>query len=211
MESSDKYSPNKELLKAAKRCDIKGIRDALLGGADVNAVDREVDRDRSTALMLASGASEIVGFLMDSGADINAQNSKGYTALMCSVEKASIWALRKLIDAGCDVRLRSNNGGTALVMAASRGFWRSVRSLLAGDPGTDDINDAALAAHAIFNRECLLPLVEAGADIEINDVAGISILSSARNFGWDDIISCWEAKKLKAAKRDKESSAGLGL
>ena len=67
------------------------------------------------------GHDRCVEVLLDAGADINAQDEVGRTALMeaCVAFKKDV--IRLLISRGADVNLCDNNGCTALMRAAYGG------------------------------------------------------------------------------------------
>ena len=69
-----------ELIKAAAKGDLAGVKSTLRCGADMNSKDK----CGQTALMEASwhGNKEIVELLIASGADVNAKDNEGATALM---------------------------------------------------------------------------------------------------------------------------------
>jgi ankyrin repeat protein len=76
-----------------------------------------------TALMLASiaGYIDVVKLLIDKGANVNAKNNNGWTALMLvsqiAHQMSHIDLIELLIDKGADVNAKSNDGWTALKLA----------------------------------------------------------------------------------------------
>ena len=64
------------------------------------------------------GDVEDVRLLLAQGADANAQNDGGGTALMYAIEDAE--KTRLLLDRGADVNARSGEGRTALLIAVGR-------------------------------------------------------------------------------------------
>jgi ankyrin repeat protein len=90
----------------------------------------------STPLMYAVlyGDADAVGVLLDNGADPNARNEAGASALMWAVD--DLEKTRLLLERGADVNARSEDGRTAFSIAASRvGSLAVVRLLL--DSGAD--------------------------------------------------------------------------
>jgi len=76
-----------------------------------------------TPLIEATGAdmAEMVRTLLDAGAEINATNKFGYTALMIAAERNAIDAARVLLNAGADVHRENIHLGTALGYATNKG------------------------------------------------------------------------------------------
>ena len=83
-----------------------------------------------TPIMYAAlyGDADVVRVLLAQGANPNAQNDGGGTALMYAVEDAE--KVRLLIEAGADVNARSGEGRTALLIAVGRHGSNAVAKLL---------------------------------------------------------------------------------
>ena len=59
--------------------------------------------------------------LIVAGADVNAQDTEGYTALLRAMQILSIDVVKLLIEAGADVNAQANNGVTALSLMEN--YW----------------------------------------------------------------------------------------
>src|SRR6185503_11702271 len=81
----------------------------IQGGADLNVKDR---RGGATPLMYAAayGSLETTKLLLDKGADVNARNTGGATALMWAVSEPA--KVRLLVERGADVNVAANGGRT---------------------------------------------------------------------------------------------------
>jgi ankyrin repeat protein len=102
---------NDALLLTARNRDASTLKFLLKLGAKPNARD-----DDTTALMLAAeyGTPEMIKALIDEGAEVDAVNDGGWTALMHANEAENV---RMLLNAGANMAIRNNDGDTALAMA----------------------------------------------------------------------------------------------
>src|SRR5262249_53288529 len=121
-----------------------------------------------TPLILVSfyAGPECVGLLLDKGADANAANEAGATALIRAA--TSYEKTRLLVDAGAKVRVRTALGNTPLILAARRaGNSRTVQLLLERGADAAERNDAGvspvLSAAASGDVEAVRLLLDKGA------------------------------------------------
>jgi uncharacterized protein len=79
--------------------------------------------DRDTELRLASaiGDNETIEQLLAAGADVNAANKFGKTALMMAVEADNLDTVALLLTRGAEINARTVAGCTALTFAAENG------------------------------------------------------------------------------------------
>lgn len=104
------------------------------------------------------GHDRCVAVLLDAGADINAQDEVGRTALMeaCVAFKKDV--IRHLIERGADVNLCDNNGCTALMRAAYGGYVSLVEDLLANGADKELIDKEGNKAIHYVREDCLAQL-----------------------------------------------------
>ena len=138
-----------------------------------------------TPLMYAAeiGSLDAMRLLIDHGADVNAQNDFGSTALMWSVSDPA--KVRLLLDHGANVNLLARSGRTALIIAGfSNPSAEVVRLLLAKGAKVDvmDTRHVTPMNAATFGNDTatIRLLLDAGADVNSPDAfIGLTPLMNA--------------------------------
>jgi ankyrin repeat protein len=181
---------HEKLYAAIRSGDMAGLKALLDSGISANAADgRQI-----TPLMDAAevGSADAMRLLLDRGAEVNAQNALGATALMWSA--ADLNKVRLLLDHGADVNKAARSGRTALMLAAfTNPSAEAVRLLLAKGPNVNAADGrqwTALNAAAFGNDTASLRmLLEAGADPNIADtfIGWTPLMNAAGNANLESV------------------------
>lgn len=166
------------------------LKFALQFGPNVNAADR--DGNTPLHLVCRVGGSQVCGTvkaLIDAGANVNAQNSEGFTTLMyilnCYHSRLATRALRRLLKHGAAPNLQDKSGRAALHFPAGELAGPSNEEAVSAlhahgadlemkDNSGDTPLRCAVFPRLSFERACCL--LSKGADVEAKDAQGISIL-----------------------------------
>jgi ankyrin repeat protein len=106
-------------------------------------------RDETPLIWAVSeGYPDVAIALINAGADLNARNSDGNTALLRSACEGRPELTRVLIDAGAQLNIQNNDGYTALILARRRGHEDIAELLL--QAGADK-SLVALTGSSFFN------------------------------------------------------------
>lgn len=145
--------PETPLTQAAVRNDVAALRQLLDDGHQADERD-----DSWTALIWASrtGSIEAIGFLLDSGADVNLPGSSGdnwdATPLQHAILERQPAAVRLLLERGAELNRGAGPGSPApLLLAAGDTDPTIVKLLLAhgADPTVEDENGATPLSRAV--------------------------------------------------------------
>ncbi len=115
------------------------------------------------------GHAEVVGYLIESGADVNAvaTNGTGFTALTGAVSHKHVRVAEILLAHGADAKHRYEGGSSPLIEAAFNGHEEMVKLLLAhgADPSarTQDGKTALTLAFKKGHQDVVALLREHGA------------------------------------------------
>ncbi len=158
----------KKLLDSGADPDARGVYDVPVEGASQS----DLPSVSTTALTYASskGLEDIVGLLLDHGADVGARNQNGTTPLFGAVQIGNVPITKALLERGSKVNARDEEGWTPLMTAAAKGHPEVAKMLLERD-----------------------------ADPTIKGNHGESALECARNSGSDEMVQLIE-KALEASK-----------
>jgi ankyrin repeat protein len=216
-------------MHAAQHGKPEVVRTLLKHGAIVDARYDGLDQNNGrTALMFVTDSPDnqrsCAEELVAGGANINARDAFGQTALIFAVQ-AQPRTARYLLEHGADVNVRDHFGKPALTLAIEVGQFDTVRELLtkgadvnavdhnfpvatlknktrtglkevqlAWNIKTNSSGTPLMVAVQTTNREVVELLIEAGADVNARDKQGLTPLKLATQTNHVEII-----KILKAA------------
>ena len=173
---SDRY----EFLKAVKSADGAAALEFLTrpGSTLVNAHDPDT---RKTPLHIVTERRDApwINLLQQHGADINARDANGNTALITAAGLRFLDGVRLLLHYGANVNAANDSGETALIKAVQRRDLDSIRILLkaGADPDQRD-SISGLSAREYAERDPrarrVQELIEQGA-VEQEEVVGPSL------------------------------------
>lgn len=180
------------LFQSIRAGDLAGVRSELAGGIGVNARDPE----GSTPLMYAAlytSDTACIRMLLERGADPNASNGAGGTALIWGT--GSLEKVKLLVEHGADVNARSKLGKSALLVAASRDGAGPVVSYLLAHGARIDSKDnlegmpilptggggatALIQAAKARDSEALTALLKKRVDVNATEKNGSTALLNA--------------------------------
>ncbi|KAK4220966.1 hypothetical protein QBC38DRAFT_550337 [Podospora fimiseda] len=130
---------------------LLGVSSTVYNGVDIteglNYRKDLKDYKNRTPLSWAAqdGRLAIAQLLVDRGADVNAQEKDGWTALMRASSNGHEAVAQLLVDRGADVNAQDNNGWTALMRASSNGH-EAVAALICR------VNNFDRPIRSIFNQ-----------------------------------------------------------
>jgi hypothetical protein len=178
-------APAGEIHDAARDGDLSAVR-ALVGG-DPGLIEAADDAGRGPLhWSCAGGHTELVGYLVGRGADVNRRDSRGDTPLLLALYGFHTDAALVLVDNGADVNAANAVGMTPFVLAAG---WRDpelVRRMAhEADPAAKDPFGVTALQYTVARGidDVSKALVDRGADIDATLPNGKSVMQIAKDYG----------------------------
>ena len=152
--------------------------------------------------------------LLKKGADVNAKNDYGCTAISRAGREGLLEVAKYLFENGADVNEKDNDGQTALMKAATWGKLDVVKYLT--ECGAElDVKDkygvTALMEAAYYGRLGVVKyLAQKGADLDVSDMYGKTALDIAKELKRDDCVEFLEeAQKKNSARKNQGDKTGV--
>ena len=145
---------------------VEVVQQLIANGVDVNEPRFST---QCTPLHLASisGKRRVVKLLLRNGANVDAEDTDGRTALHYSVVRANVGTTKDLLKFKANVNAQATDLKTPLALAAYKGCSEIVRMLIEynADPDSFDAHGRRALHDAVFaeHKECVDILIRAGA------------------------------------------------
>ena len=183
---------------------------------DKTNIDINVPTDMGTTALIkaaAGGNAKCVQMLLDRNAEVFEENWYG-PALHCAAEAGETAAIEALLAAGLGVDSRDQHGRTALHCATASGHVNAMQLLL--NKGAD-INATGNRAYRPLQMAVVLQfpihmvqmLIANGADTELFDKHGLTVLHQACAMGAEEVVSLLLKHGVDVDRRNTHGCAAL--
>lgn len=202
-DAQEKFQGFSPLHIVAKLCVSNGskvVRDELLDvlrllceHGDVNLRSKRNETPLHRMVIGNMDSTEPLEVLIDSGVDLDVQNDRGETALMCAIDMSHVKMAEMLIKKGSCVSLKDRHFQTPLHYSARKDLLRLVILLLNAqcDINAADLNgDRALhiaASKGLLEMVKVL-VTHSGVDINAPNLRGLTPLHTAVESGFSSVV-----------------------
>jgi ankyrin repeat protein len=230
---------NQRLIMAIKANDTATAVALLAKGADPNTkyISPYIRWQCSAFLLAVQGEGmgavpenlPLIKALIDKGADVNARDQHGTTALMTAAANGHLGTIRLLLDRGAKVNLKDNDsddvpdlggarivhfrGRTALQYAQSCESIQAMRLLIAhgADVNVRDEEGVNLLMYAAIDGDTakMRLLLAHGTDVNARDTTGRTALMFAANFAKRDAMTLLHEHGATVNARDNKGETAL--
>ena len=180
------------------------------------AAEQKVIQDKTNYfLRLASldGNVDRVRFLLTFGANPNAVEEGGWTALIVAAQEGHAEIVKMLLAAGANPNAARDNGVTALIWAGQKGYPEVAKSLLAAGANPNMANEKGETALivAVYNGrpEIVKILIDADTNLEAARYDGRTALMVAGHEGYSEIAKILLAAGANPNATDEERWTAL--
>jgi len=161
----------------------------------------------------SSGDTAAATRLLGEGADVDAKNNQGDTALLLAAKSGKIDTAKLLIEKGANLEAKNNVGETALIAACTSGHAEIAQLLVekgaATDAGDDGGATPLMYAGLGGNKAIIDLLLLKGANINAQDDKGETPLMYAASAGSLDAVKLMLRKNANPATKDHNGQTAL--
>ncbi len=138
------------------------------------------------------GDIEAVKSYIAKGADVNAKDSDGLTALQFAARWGHLDCVKALLASGADVDEADSLGWTALMLSAVVGHVDCVKTLIDNGADVNAKNSEGwtvlILAATYGHADCVQTLIDNGADVNAKNSEGCTVLILAVIYGYVDCV-----------------------
>lgn len=185
-----------EIFQAASTGNLVKVKELV--EADPQLMRKTDERGRTPLHLAARGVHfEVIRFLVENGADVNARDANGSTPLHSTASRSHFEACRLLIEKGAEVDVKNTDGKTPFYYASYGGHKELIHYLL--DKGADqsdiEIRNAwgrtplCAIARDGGDAETLKILITLGADVNAADKDGLTPIMLAAWRPYPDAVN----------------------
>ncbi len=172
------------LIAAIEKERVDIVKALMKAGADVQVRDSCGNTVLINSILHNGLENGITDLLLDSDVDIDAQNKKGETALMCAIERGNVRTSSELLRRGCSVDYQDKDGNTALIRSVLFFLDETMIRILLQNHADINIRnhhgETALSLAAFFGtREQVGFLLDKGASVNTQNSRGDTPLMNA--------------------------------
>ncbi|MHA7269554.1 ankyrin repeat domain-containing protein [Arthrobacter sp. HLT1-20] len=170
------------------------------------ALSKEAQMELDQQLILAAKANDLplVERLIEAGGNVNAKDSLQDSAFLYAGAEGFNEILELTLAHGADVSSTNRYGGTALIPASEHGHVETVRILIAAGVPVNHVNNlgwTAMQEAVLLNnggprqQDVVRQLLDAGADPDLRDPQGRTVLENAQRLGFSEIAEIISAHR----------------
>ena len=202
-----------DFITACKAGNMKVVKRTEKDGFDINS---KLKADGSTALMIAAaaGQNDVIRFLIEKGAAVNAKKDFGYTALMSSIINNQTETAGLLIEKGAEVNALTSINETPMSLVIEKCNTQLLNLLIEQGAAINfqtKVDQKPLLIAATKGCEDVLGiLIENGIDIEqANEADSTTALMKAAKFGHYESVKFLLENGAQINKKNRQGNSAI--